>query len=175
MRTRHSRIAAAVLAVAAGGLAAFALRPAAGNSTGTVAARNPAVEVRTQVIRRTVHVIRHEPAAALRGSRSPTSIVVGGHGPSRGGAHVARTGASGARRSAVGAGATPPAVATRASGRHSGTGVSGPGVSSAPVSTRASGSHSGTSAGSPGRAVTRSSGGGQHGGDDGGDGHGGDD
>src|SRR5207248_724385 len=80
MRRRYSRTAAVVLALLAGGLAAFALRPTAGTSTTAVAARNPAVEVRTQVIRRTIHVIRHEPGARLRGSRTAPSVVVRPHG-----------------------------------------------------------------------------------------------
>src|SRR5437764_15125738 len=107
MRSRHSRTLAVALAVAAGGLAAFALRPAAAAPTATLAARNPAVEVRTQVIRRTIHVIRHEPGAALRGARGRSSLMAGAHGRGH-----ARTGASGARgrRGTHGAGAT--AVAT---------------------------------------------------------------
>ena len=75
MRTNYSRIAAVVMAISAGGLAAFALRPAAGTGTLALAARNPAVEVRTQVIRRTIHVIRHEPGARLRGSRGSPALV----------------------------------------------------------------------------------------------------
>ena len=55
MRTRHTRTAAATAALAAGVLAAMALQPGA-HATQTLAARNPAVEVRTQVIHRTVHV-----------------------------------------------------------------------------------------------------------------------
>jgi len=62
MRRSHSRIAAAITAVAAGGAAVYALRPA-DKPVVTLAARSPAVEYRTQVIRRTVHVIRHESAA----------------------------------------------------------------------------------------------------------------
>lgn len=185
MRSRHSRTLAVALAVAAGGLAAFALRPAASTSTATLAARNPAVEVRTQVIRRTIHVIRHEPGAGLRGPRASSPIVVSGRGHGH-----ARTGASGAHRSSAAANGA--AVATRASGGHGaaaghvtgtgapvGTRTSGSRGSSAParagrsVSTRTSGSHSGSSAGSSVRPVTGSSGAGHKGGDDGGDGHGG--
>jgi hypothetical protein len=186
MRRRHSRIAAIVLAAAAGGLAAFALKPAAGTSTATLAARNPAVEVRTQVIRRTVHVIRHEPGAALRGSRGPSAVVVAGARPGH-----ARTAASGAHRATAGTGVA--AVATRASGGHrtstgqptgssvpvtthsSGShGGSAPTPATHPVTTRSSGSHGGSSGPSSSRPVTRSSGGGKHGGD-GGDGNGGGD
>lgn len=186
MRRSHSRTLAVVLAVAAGGLAALALRPAAGSSTGTLAARNPAVEVRTQVIRRTIHVIRHEPGARLPGSRrSSSTVVVAGHGHGH-----ARTGASGSR--ALKSGPRSAAVATRASGGHAAgaarvsgasapvsTRASGsrrsstPAPAGRPVATRTSGSHSGSSAGSPARAVTRASGAGHAGNHDGGDGHGG--
>ena len=83
MRTNYSRIAAVVMAISAGGLAAFALRPAAGTGTLALAARNPAVEVRTQVIRRTIHVIRHEPGARLRGSRRSPALVVAARGRAR--------------------------------------------------------------------------------------------
>jgi hypothetical protein len=168
MRTKYSRIAAVVLALTAGGLAAFALRPAAGSSTGTLAARNPAVEVRTQVIRRTIHVIRHEPGASLRGSRRSTALFGAGHG-------AARTHASGGHGSSRVAGtASAAAVATRASGTHvTGTGRSSP--PAGPVTTRSSGSHGSTSTGTSARPVTRSSGGGHGHGGEGGDGHGGDD
>jgi hypothetical protein len=150
MRTNHSRIAAVVAALAAGGLALFALKPTSAPPA-TLAARNPAVEVRTQVIRRTIHVIRHEPGAGLGTSRSSSVVVTGGHGS-------ARTGSSGAHgaTSSVGVGG----VATRTSGSHATTiGAGGP------VSTRTSGSHGSGTSGAP---VTRTSGGGHSG--DGGDG-----
>ena len=73
MRTRHTRIAAATAALAAGVLAAMSLQPGA-HATQTLAARNPAVEVRTQVIHRTVHVSgggRHGAAPA----RGPAGTV----------------------------------------------------------------------------------------------------
>jgi hypothetical protein len=166
MARKHSRIAAVVTALLAGGLAAYALRPAPGTATATLAARNPAVEVRTQVIRRTIHVIRHEPGARLPGPRGSSVVAVGAH---RHG-HVA-TAASGSHHSTSGARSA--AVATRVSGSHSpsSTGSAGSG---APVSTRASGSHSASSSGSAGRPVTRSSGSSHHG-DGGGDGHDGSD
>lgn len=181
MRKQYSRIAAVVMAVAAGGLAAFALRPAPGHTAATLAARNPAIEVRTQVIRRTIHVIRHEPGARLRGSRVPSAVVVSGHGR-------ARTAASGGHRGTRSAGVAT-AVATRASGSHgsaaapqsrpvtthssgSHTTASAPTHQSRPVSTRSSGSHGtssgSSSAGSSAHPVTRSSGGGHGHGDDGG-------
>ena len=188
MGRKNSRTAAIGIAAAAGALAAFALRPAAGTTTATLAARNPAVEVRTQVIRRTIHIIRHEPGAALRGSRSPSTVVVAGRGPVAG---HARTAASGGHRSASSfaaatavtrasgahgqsTGHTPASVTpvvTHASGSHSS--AAAPALASHPVSTRTSGSHGTSSSGSSGRPVTRSSGGGHGGGDDRGEGHGG--
>jgi hypothetical protein len=187
MRRRYSRAVAILMAVAAGGLAAFALRPAAGSSTAALAARNPAVEVRTQLIRRTIHVVRHEPGAAMRGVRGSTAIVAHGRGH-------ARTTASGRDHSAGAAGHGGVAVATRTSGGHAAStsrtaGTSAPvstrasgshssssnGASLAPrrtsgrVSTRASGSHGASPSGTSPRPVTRSSGGAYAGRDDGGD------
>ncbi len=179
MRLRYSRAVAAVTAIAAGLLAAFALRPSSSPSTATLAARNPAVEVRTQVIRRTVHVIRHEPGAGLKGAHGANGMVVGGH-RSAGSAGYGGTAASAAGvatrtsgshaagvSSAVSAGSGAP-VTTRTSGSHASAPTSA--SAGAPVSTRTSGSH-GSSAGgsSSGRPVTRSSGahgGGEDGGHD---------
>jgi hypothetical protein len=171
MGRKHSRTAAVALAVAAGALAAFALRPAAGTTTATLAARNPAVEVRTQVIRRTIHVIRHEPGAALRGSRGPSSVVAAGHGPSHGRARTAASGghrstsspaaaaavtrASGARGQSTGhTSASVGPVVTHASGSHS----SAPAPAGHPVSTRTSGSHSSAPAPASRPVSTRTSG-----------------
>jgi hypothetical protein len=164
-------MAAVAVAAAAGGLAAFALRPDAGTSTATLAARNPAVEVRTQVIRRTIHVIRHEPAAPLRGARGAPPHVVNGKAPAHG---HARTAASGAHHApARGTGSSGVVVSTRASGSHASSSpapASSHPVSSHPVSTRASGSHGATPSPGPTRPLTRSSGGG-HKHEDGGDDH----
>ncbi len=188
MRIRHSRALAVALAMAAGGLAAFALRPATGTTTATLAARNPAVEVRTQVIQRTIHVIRHEPGARLPGQRGSSSVVIAGHARAKtsasGGHHagigqVTSSGVPVATRtsgshgvSATANGSAPKPVATRTSGSHPSTPVA-----SKPVATRTSGSHAGSpgASGSSPRPVTRSSGAGNHHGDDGGEGHGGDD
>ena len=183
MRTKYSRIVAIAMAALAGGLAAFALRPAAGTSTSTLAARNPAVEVRTQVIRRTVHITRHEHGAALRGARGASALVIAEHGKARtkasgghGPAHAAGTAAvatrvSGAHGTSNGQSAASAApVATRSSGSHSASAA--PATQSHPVTTRSSGSHSGSTAGSSasGHPVTRSSGGGHRHGEDGGGG-----
>jgi hypothetical protein len=154
MRRKYSRLVAIVTAALAGGLAAFALRPATGTSTATLAARNPAIEVRTQVIRRTIHVIRHEPGAALRATRGRGGIYVAGHGH-------ARTAASGKHGTTHGAGASAAAVATRASGAHSSGSVNASSAAGAPVATRSSGSHGASSAPAAAQShpvTTRSSG-----------------
>ena len=133
MRTKYSRIVAIAMAALAGGLAAFALRPAAGTSTSTLAARNPAVEVRTQVIRRTVHITRHEHGAALRGARGASALVIAEHGK-------ARTKASGGHGPAHAAGTA--AVATRVSGAHGTSTPARAPLRRAPVATRTQpGSH----------------------------------
>jgi hypothetical protein len=184
MRTRRSRFVAAVIALVAGGLAAFALRPSEGATTGTLAARNPAVEVRTQVIRRTIHIIRHEPAASFHASGSggasaghaatasaPVSTrTSGSHGsPSAPASAPVSTRTSGSHGSPSAPASAP--VSTRTSGSHGAPSA----PASAPVSTRTSGSTGASSGGSSGRPVTRSSGSGQKGRDDGGDGHNGGD
>ena len=95
MRRSHTRTAAAITAVAAGGLAAFTLRPADTPTAATLAANTPPVEVRTQVITRTVHVIRHQSGAHHPGRRG--AIATGTPGSSKGGSAggAVRTSASG--------------------------------------------------------------------------------
>ena len=115
MRIRHTRIAAASAAVAAGVLAAMSLQPGA-HASPTLAARNPAVEVRTQVIRRTVHV-----SAGGRHGSSPARGPAGAVG-------LVTPGASG--------GGT-----TRASGSHTAAASPHPGL---PVATRPSPGHTGS-------------------------------
>ena len=61
MRKTHTRFVGAVAALLAAGLAGFSLRSQQ-RSVSAVAARNPAPDVRTQVIRRTIHITRHEHA-----------------------------------------------------------------------------------------------------------------
>lgn len=164
MKKTHSRVLAAVTALVAGGLAAFALRPAQAPSSQALASRNPAVEVRTQVIRRTIHVKRHQPAAGA-GSHLSSALAAQARGP-------ARSGASGSHA----AGAVAGAVATRTSGSHA-VAVTGSG---APVTRTSGASGAATGAGTAvrtrtsgaggtaGRPTTRSSGGGERG-DGGGD------
>ncbi len=164
MRMTKTRIAAALTALAAGGLATVALRPSSTSRTTSLAsASQPAVEVRTQVIRRTIHVVRHEhPPRPMR----PRTTA--GAGPSP------RTGSAGAT---VGSAA---AVTPRTASSGSHTAVSSAPAASvpAPVRTRTSGAPSSGNTGGKGSGTqhngpvrTRTSGGSGHG-DDGGDGHG---
>jgi len=183
MPPRTTRTAAALAAIVAAGLAAFAFRPTAAiNAT----AHNPA-EIRTVTIRRTIHVVRHVPGPAGLGSSGARGRVVAAKraavsthasGSHKRGATAAAgtvaTRASGSHGAAVGASsASAGAVTTRASGSHDAGSTSGV-PAGTPVATRASASHSGAPATSANPVTTRASGGGHAGGDGGGDGHGGD-
>ncbi len=145
MRRRHTRSAAAITAIAAGGFAVYTLQPS-DKPVATLAARSPAVQYRTQVIRRTVHVVRHEHAA--HGPNPRGAVATGGRGRHGAGGSAPRTGASGHHSAAGSSGSagSSGAVATRASGGSGGGGSvasgSGSSGSSAPVSTRTSASHS---------------------------------
>lgn len=187
MRIGHTRTAAATAALAAAGLTVMALRPAP-HATANLAARNPAVEVRTEVIRRTIHVSSRGHGALL--ARRPAGAV----GLARRGAtHAGHTRASGSHhwpapahsgtvvstRSSPGhassAAPSSPArpVTTRPSPGHAAAAPS----SSAPrpVSTRSSPGHSGSApTGGSGRPVSTHTSGSHHG-DDGGERGGGDD
>ncbi len=66
MRRRYSRIAAATTALAAGGAGRVCTTSVPRSTASTVAARNPAVEVRTVVIRRTIHIVKHERRSSCR-------------------------------------------------------------------------------------------------------------
>ena len=169
MRRRHTRAAAVVTAAAAGGLAAFSLQPS-DQTTATLAARNPAVEVRTQVIRRTIYVTRHQPGARspvastdARGSHAGASIKSRASGSHQAGSNIGSRGALATRSSGShiasgsrAAGSVP--ITTRTSGSHPGGASSAAGPR--PVTTRTSGSHgtggSSTAAGAP--VTTRASG-----------------
>jgi hypothetical protein len=143
MRKTHTRIAAGVMAIFAAVLAGFALRPTP-QSAVTLAARNPAVEVRTVVIRRTIHVTHHAQKLLGRRTIQPTrggvAGAAGGHGRYLAATH---TGASGAHRTTSGYSASPAAPSTRSSGSHASAAPAGSssGSSARPVSTRTSGSH----------------------------------
>ena len=70
MGRTQTRIIGAVAALLAAGLAGFSLRSQQQHTVTTVAARNPAADVRTQVIRRTIHIVRHQhPRHAARDPR----------------------------------------------------------------------------------------------------------
>jgi hypothetical protein len=187
MRTRHTRIAATTAAVAAGVLAAMSLRPAA-HATPTLAARNPAVEVRTQVIRRTVHV-----SGGGRHGSSPARGPAGTVGLVRPGAsHRGATRASGSHTGAAQPHPAAP-VATRPSPGHTSPGQPAPAThpvttrpspghagsapatsAPRPVVTRPTPGHSGTApSASSGAPVSTHTSGSRHG-DDGGEGRGGD-
>jgi hypothetical protein len=183
MRTTNTRIAAAITVLAAGGLSGAALQSATTSHTSaSAAATQPAVEVRTQVIRRTIHVVRHErPPRPLR-----TGQKAGGTGSTPGAGGIAassappRTASSGSHASIspVTSGYTPAAATTPVRTRTSGTKSTGSGSSgshstpvSNPVRTRTSGAPASGGSGGPtthpaGAVRTRTSGGGGH--DDGG-------
>lgn len=63
MKSTYTRLVGAIAAAAASGAAGFYLWPAT-HSKSVVTDRNAAAEVRTQVIHRTVHVVRHPKAKA---------------------------------------------------------------------------------------------------------------
>jgi hypothetical protein len=137
---------AATTALAAAVLAVLALRPSSKTAV-TLAARNPAVEVRTVVIRRTIHIVKHEHAPSATGA-------TGGVAAFSGTSTVPRTSTSGSRASgsaAVAAGT----VSTRTSGSHSSAAIAG----SAPVTTRTSAARGGSTggSGSAGPVTTRTS------------------
>lgn len=171
MQTRHSRPAAAVTALAAGALATYSLWPSQSSTVSTLAARNPAAEVRTQVIRRTIHVVRHEPGAGRLSSRQgrpataaqshghTSTRASGSHGlASASGSGAVTTHASGAHAS-TGTSAGPPGpVSTHSSG--SSAVIGSPSSSGAPVTTHTSGSHSSSSGSAPasGPVTTHTSG-----------------
>jgi hypothetical protein len=156
MRRTHTRFIGAMAAIVAAGLAGYSLRPSPG-ATATVAARNPAAEVKTQVIRRTIHIVRHErrrhaptphagPFAVPAGGSRAARRVRTGASASHGAGSPGRAGASGTA-----------AVATRTSPSHASPGAapSSPATAgTAPVTTRTSPSHAspGTASGSPATA-----------------------
>ena len=149
MRRTHIRIAGALAALLAAGLAGFSLRSQPRSLS--LAARSPAPAVTTQVIRRTIHIVRHEhaPARAGSGGGSPPH----GHTGPVTSARSIHTGASGSHRagsSSTGAAAGGAAVTTRTSPSHVATGSAPSGTAStgAPVTTRTSPSHASTPSGS---------------------------
>ena len=174
MRRMDLMTAGGVTLAGLGALVGLAINSGAGGHT-LVAQHSPAVEVRTEVIRRTVNVYRrahpHHAAGSGTGRASTGGAVHGTTSATYPGAAAARTRASGATAGA-GAQTAPPAasvVRTRSSGAASKpTASSEAGTTKAPtVRTRTSGgSSAGSGAGSSKPLSTRSSG-------SGGDGHGG--
>jgi hypothetical protein len=176
-RATNARIAALATTLAAGVLAAFALRPSVSGTGSAAHVQQQAAEVRTQVIRRTVHIVRHErpPRGRVtpRGSVGGQAAIITTGGTS----HVPRTGTSGSHPTAAGVPTGVSTPRTRTSG--SSTGAVGTGTTpttgsaGAPVRTRTSGT---PAAGTPSRSGssapvrTRTSGGATSGGGSGGSG-----
>jgi hypothetical protein len=182
MRRNEMMTAGGVTLAGLGVLAGFAIGSGQ-NNPATVASRTQPVEVRTQIIRKTVHVYRRpkpQHATGGRGGRGGSSP--GSRGPiGTGGVSVAaRTRSSGSHVAAsLVAGSAPPPVRTHSSGvsapvhnvthishpvrtsssgTHHSSGSARP-VASHPVKTRASGGASHPSSGSAAPVKTRSSGG----------------
>src|ERR1035437_6432189 len=152
-RATNARIAALATTLAAGVLAAFALRPSVSGTGSAAHVQQQAAEVRTQVIRRTVHIVRHErpPRGRVtpRGSVGGQAAIITTGGTS----HVPRTGTSGSHPTAAGVPTGVSTPRTRTSG--SSTGAVGTGTTpttgsaGAPVRTRTSGT---PAAGTPSRS-----------------------
>jgi hypothetical protein len=154
MRKIPTTIAAAITLVTLGALTAVALQPT--QKTSQAAAP---VEVRTEVIRRTVRIVRHEKPPHPRLPRTSSAAAPPTHGNGRvaGFAGAPRTASSGAGRGTAGGGAGALARAQPVSTRTSGAGRSTPGSSThstpaagKPVSTRTSGASTNGASGSKG-------------------------
>ncbi|HET9104672.1 MAG TPA: hypothetical protein VFN55_15070 [Solirubrobacteraceae bacterium] len=188
----RSRFIAGAMALFAAALAGYTLRPTGTATSATLAARNPAVEVRTVVIHRTVHIVRHahrrrgaqvSPGRRVAGRAAITAHRPGAAGPVPYAAARTRTSGSHAAGSAPAAyvpNSSVRPVTTRSSGSHAAgyaPAAAAPSSSARPVTTRSSGSHgsgstsagSGSGAGKP--VTTRTSGSGSAHHDDG-SGHG---
>ena len=139
-RLASTRSAALAAALAAGALAAYTLRPTAGSSSFV---QPQAAIVRTQVIRRTVHIVRHE--RPPRGRRTARTRVTVHNATVLAPAGAPRTGTSGSHAGAAAAPTVVPGGAAAPRTRTSGVGVAvapattpATGVSGAPVRTRTS-------------------------------------
>jgi hypothetical protein len=148
-RITNARITAFAAALAAAAFAVYALRPGT-IVTSAVHVRARPAEVRTQVIRRTIHIVRHEKPRHLHASAHPAGIVAGGGAVVAAGAPGAprtvapvRTGASGAVTSSVGSApvATAAPVRTRTSAASGGSGTASAGGSGAVRTKTSGGSH----------------------------------
>src|SRR5436305_7467848 len=94
MRITHTRAAAAASAVIAGGVAAYTILPPDA-PVAHVAANAPAVQYRTQVIKKTIYVVRHEHPKAFPQERRPVAPGGGGPRPTGSAGSSVRTSASG--------------------------------------------------------------------------------
>jgi len=149
MRRKELMTAAGVTLAGLGVLVGLAI--GSGGTAPAVVQRAQPVEVRTEVIHRTINVYRK--------AKPPK---VSGTGP----------GGSAGRTSAVLTAGAPAGATYAPRTRVSGTSASAPGYSSAPsVTTRSSGGAAKSGGGSSAPVSTRSSGGGGGGGDNGGGGH----
>lgn len=153
MRRTHTRIAGAIAALLAAAVAGFSLRPTP--KATTVLAARPA-EVKTQVIHRTIHIVRHKHAPARRVAPGAAGATGGGASGTSAPAHTVGAPVTGASRLSS-ASTSSGALTTRTSAGH---GASPAGGS---VTTRSS-----RAAGGAGSVTTRSSGGGER--ENGGDG-----
>jgi hypothetical protein len=161
----NTRIAALAAALVTGALAAYALRPGSAVTGPTARVQPQAVEVRTQVIRRTVHIVRHERPPRPRATHGASAAGSTATALARVGT-APRTGTSGSHAALAGTPAAATAPRTRTSG--STTAVAPSSGSSAPVRTRTSGGSTGGGSGTT-AVRTRTSGGGE--GSDNGKGH----
>ncbi|MFI4984626.1 MAG: hypothetical protein ACHQAV_01395 [Solirubrobacterales bacterium] len=150
--------AAGVTLAGLGALVGLAI--GSGDGPKLVAQRTPPVEVRTQVIRRTINVYRREHPHHVSGTGPggvPSGTSLGGSSAAT--PAIARTRSSGARAAAPAASAAP-VVTTRSSGSKPASGSTSPaGSGSQTVRTRSSGASS-PGSGSSHAVSTRSSGGG---------------
>lgn len=146
MQSTHTRLAGSIAAAVASAAAGFYLWPATHSASTSVADRNAATEVRTQVIHRTVHVVRHQKAKP--GAAQPvelkthTAAATG----TRSGTHAASTPVhTGSSQVGTSSNGVHPLVSTRTSA----TGTSST-SGSAPVRTSSSPSGSGSEVGDDG-------------------------
>lgn len=167
MRSISTKLAGAVTLVALGAGAAIALRPAPGPTRLAGREQRPVVRVETQVIRRTIHVIKHrKPPHPAVGAPPSRAAGAGAAAPAAPAAAI-RTSTSGSGR--PGSGTAVPAapvrsVRTRTSGAPAPAARRPSSRASAPVRTRTSGASQGPSK-SAAPIRTRTSGSGHEGGD----------
>ncbi len=154
-RIANARTAALVSALMAGALAAYSLRP---SSAGTTHLTQQPTEVRTQVIRRTVKIVRHErprgghatPRTSVRHTTQVVPVVGAAPRSATSGSHAASAGTLAAP---VARTRTSPSTAAPSTGHTPSTGAAG-----APVRSRTSGVSTGAprkeAAGTPVRTRT---------------------